>query len=73
MDDNVLQTTISQLVQASPEGLHFYWHGGEPLLAGLGFYEKVVTVQEQTAQQNCRIKNSIQTNGTLLNQEYRFF
>jgi uncharacterized protein len=70
MNDIVLQESISQLVRASPDGLHFYWHGGEPLLAGLSFYEKALMVQERTAQQNCKIKNSIQTNGTLLNQEY---
>lgn len=44
----------------------FIWHGGEPMVPGLKFYEKAVAIQQELAQ-GVRYANSIQTNGTLLN------
>jgi uncharacterized protein len=70
MSDNILQKALSQLVEASPEGICFYWHGGEPLLAGLKFYRRVVEIQHEICPQNYKLRNAIQTNGTLLNQEW---
>lgn len=70
MNDVILQKAISQLVQASPQGIHFYWHGGEPLLAGLKFYSKALIFQREICPQNYKVWNSVQTNGTLLSQEW---
>ena len=51
----------------------FTWHGGEALLRPLSFYRKAVALQKKHARGH-RILNSIQTNGTLLNDEWcRFF
>jgi len=47
------------------------WHGGEPLIAGLDFYKKVIELQSQYP--NHLFKNSLQTNGTLLTDEYLDF
>jgi uncharacterized protein len=45
------------------------WHGGEPLLAGLNFYRHVMAVQKAKYREY-RIQNCVQTNGTLLSDEW---
>ncbi len=45
---------------------HFIWHGGEPLLAGIDFYRKVVEIQEELIKEGYKFRNSIQTNGSLI-------
>ena len=43
MTDDILEKYIIQHIEASTEKLiNFSWHGGEPLLAGIDFYRKVV-------------------------------
>jgi uncharacterized protein len=50
------------------------WHGGEPLLLGRAFYLKALYLQQEFAQEGQMIRNSLQTNGTLLDHEWcRFF
>ncbi|NHI84005.1 MAG: radical SAM protein [Candidatus Thorarchaeota archaeon] len=48
--------------------VNFIWHGGEPLLAGLPFFKHIADVCDEYVEN--RIENSIQTNGTLLNEEF---
>ena len=51
----------------------FTWHGGEPTLMGLPFFERVVELQRKHLPVGRRISNDLQTNGTLLNDDwYRF-
>ena len=52
------------------KSINFIWHGGEPLLVGLDFYQKVVELQKQSS---CDIKNSIQSNLTLMTPEFATF
>ena len=47
----------------------FTWHGGEPLLRDIGFYRKALALQRAYGR-GMRIANSIQTNGTLLTDEW---
>jgi uncharacterized protein len=71
----ILETCIIQLIESThaPYVL-FSWHGGEPTLAGLDFYKHVVDLQKKHNHLNKKIINGIQTNGTLLDDEWcRFF
>ncbi len=74
MSDDLLDLFTRQYIEAQtmPEVL-FTWHGGEPLLRPLSFYEKALELQRRYAGGR-RTDNCIQTNGTLLDDEWcRFF
>src|SRR5512139_4014233 len=48
MPDNILERFIAQTIDATPGNVvNFSWHGGEPMLAGLPFYEKVALMQKR--------------------------
>jgi uncharacterized protein len=67
MDDATLEAFIRQHIAAQPgEAVEFAWQGGEPTLAGLSFYRRVVDLQKRYAAGK-RIQNNMQTNGILLN------
>ncbi|MDD2280409.1 MAG: anaerobic sulfatase maturase [Bacteroidales bacterium] len=82
MSEELLRNAIFETIRLNntPE-VSFCWHGGEPLLAGIGFFQKAVEIQQEAlAQENLKysgsktIINTIQTNGTLINAEWcRFF
>lgn len=74
MSDEVLERYIHQHIQASTETqIFFSWHGGEPTLAGLDFFRKVVTIQKALLPSGRSIMNGIQTNGTLITDEWGSF
>lgn len=68
MSEELLEKTIS-LVQSEYEDVMYVWHGGEPLLCGIEFYRKAVELQLKYAGNTRRIRNSIQTNGTIITDE----
>lgn len=71
MDDATLEALVSQVVEASPvPAVHFVWHGGEPTLAGLGFFRRVVEVQRRVVPTDWECWNSLQTNATLLDERW---
>lgn len=73
MNDELLERFIEQYLnsQTIPEVL-FTWHGGEPLIRNIAFYKKALQLQKKYGQGR-RIDNCIQTNGTLLNDEWCSF
>ena len=74
IDDDTLELFTRQYIEAqtSPDVL-FTWHGGEPLLRPLSFYRRAVELQHRYGRGR-RISNCIQTNGTLLDDDWcRFF
>jgi uncharacterized protein len=71
MADDVLEKYILQHIQASTDDkICFSWHGGEPLLAGIDFYRKVLNLQSALKPAGKTIINGIQTNGTLIDEEW---
>src|SRR5215469_3816703 len=53
--------------------VNFIWHGGEPLLLGKEFYRKAVWLQQRFKLPHQRVTNSLQTNGTLLDEGWLDF
>ena len=73
MPDDLLEMYIRQYIEAnSADTVLFNWHGGEPLVMGLDFYRKAVALQHKYAGDKV-IHNTLQTNGTLLTQEWADF
>lgn len=74
MNDKVLEKYIIQHIQASTEEIIFFsWHGGEPLLAGIDFYRKALKIQSAYKPAGKTILNGIQTNGTLIDDDWCSF
>jgi radical SAM domain protein len=65
MSTEVLEKTIKK-VQQSYQSVTYIWFGGEPLLAGIDFFEKAVAFQKKYNKGNI-INNRIQTNGIKIN------
>ncbi|ROT24692.1 anaerobic sulfatase-maturation protein [Muribaculaceae bacterium Isolate-113 (HZI)] len=70
MSEDLLERFIRDYIesQTMPQVL-FSWHGGEALMRPLSFYKRVVELQKHYAR-GVQIDNSIQTNGTLLTDEW---
>lgn len=70
MSDDVLQSYIKNYITSQPTAeVEFTWQGGEPTMAGLAFFEKVIAYQARYAKGKT-IRNSIQTNGLLLDDKW---
>lgn len=74
LSDELLERFVQQYIEAQtlPQVL-FTWHGGEPLLRPIDFYRRAMELQARYARGR-QIDNCLQTNGTLLTDEWcRFF
>ncbi|MCO5297195.1 MAG: radical SAM protein [Fimbriimonadaceae bacterium] len=71
---DLLEKLVRDYAIADDSGSYqFIWHGGEPLLAGVEFFQSALKLQKLFMAEN-RVKNVIQTNGTLLSPAWvRFF
>lgn len=73
MSEELLETYIRQYIEgASQQNISFCWHGGEPLMAGLPFFEKAMELQRKYAGDKV-IENTLQTNGILVNDAWCSF
>ena len=70
MSDETLEQFTREYIEAQtmPQVL-FTWHGGEPLMRSIDFYKKALALQKKYAHGK-QIDNVIQTNGTLLTDEW---
>lgn len=59
--------------QAGAPEIHFAWQGGEPTLAGIDFFREAVALQERYRPADTFIANALQTNGTLLDEQWAGF
>lgn len=70
MKDEVLEEYIRQYIEGQrvPE-ISFAWQGGEPTLLGVNYFRRIVELQQKYANGKV-IHNALQTNGTMLNDEW---
>ncbi len=76
MNNDMLKKFIQLYIGAQPKTakeINFVWQGGEPLLAGIEFYEQALKYQKFYQPAGVRISNSIQTNGTMLDEKWCLF
>jgi uncharacterized protein len=73
MTDEVLEKYIRDYIQSQPqEEIVFAWQGGEPTLLGVDFFRKAMGFQKKHSDGR-RISNTLQTNGTLITDEWAAF
>jgi len=74
MPEDILEQYILQHIQTCPDPvIPFSWHGGEPTLLGLDYFQKIVQLQRKHRPPDRQIVNGIQTNGTLIDEEWGRF
>jgi len=74
MPDDLLEAYIARHIAASPdEIIRFSWHGGEPTVLGVGYFRKIVEIERRLRPPGRTIANGMQTNGTLLDEEWGRF
>jgi uncharacterized protein len=70
MSDEVLSAFITNYITSQPTPVvEFVWQGGEPTLLGIDFFKRVIELQKQFSGIK-NVSNSLQTNGTLLTDEW---
>ena len=70
MPDEVLRRIIKTFLATGQQSYTFGWQGGEPTLMGVEFFRKVTAYQKEYAAPGSIISNGLQTNGTLLDDEW---
>ncbi len=74
MDDSTMLKLIEKACQVNDvDEIVFAFQGGEPTIAGLGYFKKFIENVNKYKSSNQRIRYSIQTNGTLLDDEWYIF
>lgn len=71
---DLLEQYIARHIAASPdEIIRFSWHGGEPTILGVDYFRRLVEIQRRLCPPGRTIRNGLQTNGTLLDDEWGAF
>ncbi len=71
MPEILLEEYIVQHIEACAEPVvRFSWHGGEPTVLGLDYFRNIVALQRKHQPSNQHVLNGMQTNGTLLDEEW---
>ena len=71
MSDTVLEQYLKQLIEShQTDRVTVAWQGGEPTLMGLDFYRRAMALEEKYRRPGMTFLNTLQTNGTLLNEEW---
>lgn len=76
IDLSVVEAILEKTVAHHTKGCHdapvlIIWHGGEPLLAGVDFFEEIIKLQSRFTR--VRFQNRVQTNGTLMTVDFSKF
>lgn len=74
MDDATLEAYVRRMIEAQPGGeIAFAWQGGEPTLLGVDFFRRAVALQRRLCPPGRTVSNSLQTNGTLIDDGWAAF
>lgn len=73
MTVETLEVLVKKAMGRAEGSCTFAFQGGEPTLVGLGFYEELVRLEKKYAKPGLTVQNAIQTNGTLITEEWAKF
>lgn len=68
--ERLLRAVAGSTLAAHQADLRILWHAGEPLAAGIDFYRSAIGVVDSVAGDRFQVRHSIQTNGTLITDEW---
>jgi len=72
MKTSILDRITVNFINSSDKIVKFLWHGGEPMLAGLDFFQYAIKIQKEIIAQQSHsviVKNNLQTNSLLIDKE----
>ena len=73
MTQNTLEKSVREYIESQTyRDILFSWQGGEPTMLGMDFFRKALEFQKKYSGGK-RISNSIQTNGTLITEDWAGF
>ena len=74
MSDDVMEKFVRQTIEAQQVPfVTLAWQGGEPTLMGLDFFRRALDVERDALPPGWQVERTIQTNGTLLDDEWAAF
>lgn len=74
MTEQGLEAYLSNLLRSQPDGdVEIAWQGGEPTMRGIPFFRRAVELAEQLRRPKQRVRHTLQTNGTLLDDAWGEF
>jgi uncharacterized protein len=73
MTADTLEALVKRAFEFGEHYVGFAFQGGEPTLAGLDFYKNLIELQKKYNAKNIRVSNSIQTNGTNIDEQWAQF
>ena len=73
MDTETLEVLVKKALEYSDDICTFAFQGGEPTLAGLEFYKKLIEFVTKYNNKNVKINYAIQTNGIIIDDKWAEF
>ncbi|NJL31626.1 MAG: radical SAM protein [Phycisphaerales bacterium] len=73
MSLRTLENVFASVLPRFGDQVTIAWQGGEPTLAGLPFFQKAIEYQEKYRRPNQQVSHALQTNGTLLDDDWCSF
>lgn len=73
MSEETLEIIVRRALSEATGECTFAFQGGEPTLVGLDFYRRLIALEETYRRPDCRVINVLQTNGTLIDEEWASF
>lgn len=73
MDVDTLEILVKKALEFAEHSCTFSFQGGEPTLAGMDFFRKLIEFQNKYNSKGVKIYNSLQTNGMLIDNKWAYF
>ncbi len=73
MKEDTLELLVKRALEYADAACTFAFQGGEPTLAGLEYYEKLIELVKRYNVRNLRVNYAIQTNGMVIDEKWARF
>ncbi|OXT08447.1 anaerobic sulfatase maturase [Thermoanaerobacterium thermosaccharolyticum] len=73
MSHDTIEILVKKVFEFGERFVSFAFQGGEPTLAGIDFYRRVIELQQKYNIKKIKVNNALQTNGVVINEEWAQF